>query len=294
MSATDADEPVTPPVDLPGGRTLKLPDRGTTRITETGPSDAPVLFLLHGWMATADLNWFACYSSLARDFHVVAIDHRGHGRGIKSRRRFRLADCADDVAAVIDLLDLDPVIATGYSMGGPVAQLLWHRHPGKVRGLVMCATAQNFGGSPRARAIAAAFGGAGLAARAIPKAVRQTVRERVAGARFDADSPEGRWARSEFMASDGRMLTEAGGAIGRFSSSEWIGGVDVPTAVLVTELDRIVPPQRQVKLARAIPGASIHPVFGDHVVCAADPAKFVATLHDACLEVADRSREAHH
>ena len=142
----------------------------------------------------------------------------------------------------------------------------------------------------RSRAIAAAFGGAGLAARAIPESLRRTVRERVAGARFDADSPEGRWARSEFMRSDGRMLTEAGGAIGRFSSADWIGDVDVPTAVVVTELDRIVPPARQVKLARAIPGASIHPVFGDHVVCAADPGRFVPVLHEACTEVAARSK----
>lgn len=294
MSAAGADQPVTPPVDLPAGRTLDLPDRGRTWITETGPRGAPVVFLLHGWLATADLNWFACYSQLARDFHVVGIDHRGHGRGIKSRRRFRLADCADDVAAAIDVLGLDPVIATGYSMGGPIAQLLWHRHPRKVRGLVLCATARNFTGSPRGRAITAAFGGAGLAARAIPKPLRQTVRDRVAGSRFDADSAEGRWARSEFMASDGRMLAEAGGAIGRFTSHEWIGGVDVPAAVVVTEHDRIVPPARQVKLARAIPGASVHPVFGDHVVCAADPAKFVPVLHDACLEVAERSRTTHH
>ncbi len=290
MSSAGTDQPVAPPVELPPGRALELPGRGTTWITETGPRGAPVVFLLHGWLATADLNWFASYATLSRDFHVLGIDHRGHGRGIKSRRRFRLADCADDVAAVIELLDLEPAIATGYSMGGPIAQLLWQRHPAKVRGLVLCATARNFSGSPRTRAVAAAFQGAGFAARAIPRPVRQTVRERVAGVRFDADSPEGRWARSEFMRSDGRMLTEAGGAIGRFSSHEWISEVDVPTAVLVTELDRIVPPQRQVKLARAIPGASIHPVFGDHVVCAADPRAFVPILHDACTEVAHRSR----
>ena len=41
----------------------------------------------------------------------------------------RLADCADDVAALVDELGVTKVIAAGYSMGGPVAQLLWRRHP---------------------------------------------------------------------------------------------------------------------------------------------------------------------
>ena len=52
----------------------------------------------------------------------------------------RLADCADDMAALIDELGTGPVIAVGYSMGGPIAQLLWKRHPEKVAGLVLCAT----------------------------------------------------------------------------------------------------------------------------------------------------------
>ena len=47
----------------------------------------------------------------AKQFRVVAIDHRGHGRGIRSGRRFRLSDCADDAAQVLDLLGTGPVVA---------------------------------------------------------------------------------------------------------------------------------------------------------------------------------------
>ena len=56
--------------------------------------------------------------------------------------RFRLADCADDAAALLDVLGIDQAIVVGYSMGGPIAQLLWHRHPEKVAGLVLCATSE--------------------------------------------------------------------------------------------------------------------------------------------------------
>ncbi|HRE00655.1 MAG TPA: alpha/beta fold hydrolase, partial [Ilumatobacteraceae bacterium] len=83
--------------------------------------------LLHGWTASADLNWFLTYFPIGRDYRVVAIDHRGHGRGIRSRRAFRLADCADDAVALADELGIERFIPIGYSMGGPIAQLVWHR-----------------------------------------------------------------------------------------------------------------------------------------------------------------------
>jgi 3-oxoadipate enol-lactonase len=280
----------TPPVVLPPGREVDLGSRGVTFIREiAGPKDAPTLFLLHGWLATADLNWFGCYESLGRHFRVVAIDHRGHGRGIKTRQRFRLADCADDVAAVCSALALPPIIPVGYSMGGPIAQLVWQRHPEIAAGLVLCATSRDFAGKPGERAAVAALAGATAVARAMPERFRLAVRQRVTGSRFDGDTPQGLWARSEFDRSDGRLLLEAGHSIGRFSSRDWIGGVDVPTAVVLTELDGLVPPHRQRKLADAISGARIFPVPGDHVVCSMHPEVFAPVLVRACRDVAARA-----
>src|SRR3954452_24491838 len=127
---------------LPMGKRLQLPGRGTTFVRQVaGPEGAPTLLMLHGWMASGGLNWFRVCDALGEHFNVVAADMRGHGRGIRNGRRFRLADCADDAAATLDALGIGPVIAVGYSLGGPVAQLLWRRHPEKVSGLVLCSTA---------------------------------------------------------------------------------------------------------------------------------------------------------
>ena len=115
---------------LPPGRWVELPGRGTTFVRDLpGPPGAPTVVLLHGLLATADLNWSGCYAALGEHFRVIALDHRGHGRGIRSHGRFRLEDCADDAVALADVLGLHTFIAVGYSMGGPIAQLLWHRHP---------------------------------------------------------------------------------------------------------------------------------------------------------------------
>src|SRR5262245_42930220 len=97
---TDGDADVERPA-VPRGRHVWLADRGKTFIRElAGPAGAPTLVLLHGWTATADLNWWASYAPLAEHFDVVAIDHRGHGRGVRAAEPFRLEQCADDVAAL--------------------------------------------------------------------------------------------------------------------------------------------------------------------------------------------------
>jgi 3-oxoadipate enol-lactonase len=278
----------TPPRALPPGRAVELPERGTTWVHHApGPEGAPTLMLLHGWTATAGLNWFGAYEPLSTSFNVVGLDHRGHGRGIRSKRRFRLADCADDAAALADELGIDTFIPVGYSMGGPIAQLTWHRHPDRVDGLVLCATSRNFTGSAVERAAFSGLAGLALAARVTPESWRTSLNERVI-ARKPEDGAIADWARSEMRRNDPRAIVEAGRAIGAFSSHDWITEVDVPAAVVVTQLDSVVPPARQRKLAEAIPGATVHAVRGDHGVCALAPQVFVPVLREACASVAER------
>ena len=274
---------------LPYGRRIELPGRGITFVREVeGPTpDAPTVLLLHGWIASAGLNWFQVFESLRRDFRVIAVDHRGHGRGLRSWKPFRLADCADDCAALLDELGEGPVIAVGYSMGGPIAQLLWHRHRDLVEGLVFCATARNFRGKPAEKLTFRALGGLSVLARGTPDSWRRRAALRVLAGRT-GEGTYGGWALREYRRGDPATIIEAGAAIGRYSSHEWIHEIDVPTAVVVTELDQVVPPHRQRKLAEAIPGATVHPVRGDHVCCVQAADRFVPALLGACADVAAR------
>jgi pimeloyl-ACP methyl ester carboxylesterase len=108
---------------------------------------------------------------------------------------------------------------------------------------------------------------------------------------FDRRPGVSDWARDQFRAGDARMVLEAGQAIGNFSSHDWIGGVDVPTAVVLTEHDRVVPPPRQQKLADAIPVTRVHPVPIDHGGCVMDADVFVPVLVRACRDVAERAAD---
>jgi 3-oxoadipate enol-lactonase len=253
---------------LPPGGPLDLPGRGRTHVRFHRPEgNQPTVVLLHGIGVTADVNWFGAYGKLAERYGVLAIDHRGHGRGLRDGSRFRLADCADDAVAAMDVFGIDQAIIVGYSMGGPIAQLVWHRHRERVSGLVLCATAHSFRGLEPARGL-----GPSLVRRA-----RNTVRR----PRSWLDDGLRSWIAAEISRTSRRTAIQAGFALSRYDASAWIGDVDVPHAVVVTERDGAVTPVRQHRMARALPNASIHLAPTDHGGIVTRPGKFVPALMDA-------------
>jgi pimeloyl-ACP methyl ester carboxylesterase len=250
--------------------------------------------LLHGLGATAGLNWAGAFHLLGEQFRVIAIDHRGHGRGIRTPR-FRLEDCADDVAALMDLLGIETGIPVGYSMGGSIAALVWRRHPERTLGLVLMATSRNFAGRPADRLWFAAMGLATAIRLPAPPAaevVRAMARRMPL---FGAMIGPSHWVVDELCRHDPQSLLQAAAAVGRFSCHQWAGDINVPVAVVATTLDRIVPVPRQVRLARAIPTAVLHPVDNGHLaVGAMCGSATMEAMRDACAEVAYRAdRRAH-
>ena len=202
---------------------------------------------------------------------MVALDHRGHGRGIRSRRPFRLEDCADDVAALIDQLGTGPVTAVGYSMGGPIAQLLWRRHPEVVEGLVLCATAARFSSRAELNGPVGALGyGMAMALSGVPPSL---LPPRASADRCATGRPSRAWprGRSRSGSATTRPPWSRPASPSAVRLDRWIGTIDVPTSVVVTTLDATVSPGRQWHLAQSIPGARAFPVAGDHRACVDRP-----------------------
>jgi 3-oxoadipate enol-lactonase len=268
-------------------RLAELPGRGITRIWEcAGPPGAETLMLIHGVTFTAELNWAKILLPLARHFRVVALDLRGHGDGISAGPRFRLEDCADDVAALAGTLGVGRFIAVGYSMGGMVAQLLYQRHAPLLSGLVLCATARNVLGSP-AEQLAALTLPATAAALQWNPLLRPMSAEILGMALIGPvdDPATARWARDQLRRTTLATAISAIQAACEFTSHAWIGQVEIPAAVVVTARDRIVPVSRQLKLARSIPGATVHEIDADHAVCITSPQEFAQALLAACWSV---------
>jgi 3-oxoadipate enol-lactonase len=252
-----------PPRELLPARTVVVPDRGEFFLRDSGETDParPTVLLLHGWLVTADLNWHGAYDALVQaGYRVIAIDHRGHGRGLRAMSRFRLADCAADAAAVVRMLDVAPAIVTGYSMGGVIAQLMARDHPDVVRGLVLSGTCQHFK-DPETRRIWKWMGVVGLLLGLAP---RSFYRGALRNAKIELDERTA-WLLSELMRHEARDVAEAGRELGRFDSRPWLGSVRrIPTAMVLTTRDQLVAPAKQRELAAAS-GATVFEADIDHL-----------------------------
>ncbi|HYT13987.1 MAG TPA: alpha/beta hydrolase [Candidatus Nitrosopolaris sp.] len=264
-------------VDMPAGRHLDLPGRGTVFVREApGPAGAPTVLLVHGLLASADLNWSLAVPALAAKFRVIAPDLRGHGDGIPTRR-FAGAQCADDLAAIVERLELGRVIVVGYSLGGLVAQLFSRRHPEMLRGLVLCASAHSF---------ASAGGGSAMrlmthAAQFAPKPWRRAAMMAVLAPRSSGHG-QGRWVMDQVAKHDTRAILQAAIEAVAFDSAEWLGSVVGPSAVVLTTGDQVVSPAVQRELCRVLANPVVHEVDGDHFVCVKRPEAFNVALIAAC------------
>lgn len=277
-----------PPVDgLPEGRVLHLPNRGQTYLLDVpGPPGAPVLLLLHALACTATLSWYPVLPELAQQYRVVLFDQRWHGRGVRSNR-FRLEDCADDAAAVLDALGIERAVVAGYSMGGFVAQLVWHRHRHRVEGLVLCATSRNLRGRRREKLFFPL-----MSAAMLPLSVYAAARvDRLAATLPDVPAPATDhrvWGRQEFRSTSAWCTPAVVAALGAFNSKPWIGSVDVPVTVVVTTRDHTIPTRRQRRLAEAIAGAEVVEVDGGHGALVLQADRFGPAVAAAAASVVAR------
>jgi 3-oxoadipate enol-lactonase len=241
-----------PPFEMPPARTLLVPGRGELFLRDSG-GDGPAVMLLHGWMASADLNWCGAYGSLiGAGYRVLAIDHRGHGRGLRPLTRFTLGDCAGDVAAALRALGLAPALIVGYSMGGAIAQLMARDHADVASAVVLSGTAQHWQ-DPETRRTWRAMGALGLTLSLAPQLFWRWGFRRVGL----PQNPQTVWVQSELMRHSARDVADAGRELGRFDSRPWLGSVKAPIAVVITTHDEAVPVYKQRQLAVAAGG----PVF---------------------------------
>lgn len=122
-----------------------------------GPKNGPVVTFSHGWPLSSD-SWEAQMLFLAdHGYRVVAHDRRGHGRSSQPWDGNDMDHYADDLAAVINALDLREATLVGFSTGGgEVARYIGRHGTARVKAAVlvsavppmMLQTADNPGGLP--------------------------------------------------------------------------------------------------------------------------------------------------
>jgi 3-oxoadipate enol-lactonase len=259
---------------------------GTINVREHGHGDRRVV-CLHA-LALSGQFWAPLGTSLAADHdaRVLAVDARGHGPGLRADEPFTLAGCASDAAALVRELGCGPVIAVGYSMGGPIAALMARDHPETVAALVQCATAREWK-DPRMKAL---WGGMGALRLWLILFPLQAWRWGLRWAGFP-DSQTTSWVAAELSRGSARDIAEAGRELGRFDSRTWIRQLDVPSAVVVTTRDKAVPPRKQYELAESLRAPTFE-IACDHSGVTVKGEEFCRVLLRALEHVSQQERAA--
>lgn len=270
---------------LPPGHIIHVPGCGEFFLRDSG-GDGPPVLLLHGWMFSADLNFWRNYGALEdAGYRVLAMDHRGHGRGLRTHAQFRLTECAADAAALLDEVDASPALVVGYSMGGPIGQLMARDHPDSISGLVLCASSSHWSDF-RQKLLWRSLAGVRLVLGLAPDfAWRRGLR--VLGF---PDSPVTTWTTSELTRGSAVDLAEAGRELSNYDSRDWLGELDLPTAVIVTLRDNGVPSSHQYELADLL-DAEVFELDADHGAAISSAPGFNAALLQA-LEVVEAAAVA--
>jgi len=284
--------PLVVPPPLPPAEVLPIDGRAELFVRRTGSTPTTPVLLIHGWQATADLNFFPLFEPLDAHHTVVAADLRGHGRSTYPEDGFTIEDAADDNAALLEALGIESAIVVGYSLGTAVAQMMVARHPERVAGIVLAAGEL----APRSRPHEALYNRVGGwqgtaqrltagrwgAHRLVDKAARESPAvEQLRG-----------WLVAEMERGHVAALRAAGRALARFDGRPIAAVSHVPASVVVTRRDRLVRPHRQEKLAHAW-RASVVDLDADHDAPVAQPAAFVAAVLEAVEHVQTPARHTH-
>ena len=105
-----------------------------------GREGSPDLVLLHS-LGTDHQVWDAQTALLAQSFRVIRPDLRGHGLTEATQGDYSMALLADDLARLLDALDVRRAVIGGISIGGMIAQAFAAAHPEQAESLILCDTA---------------------------------------------------------------------------------------------------------------------------------------------------------
>ena len=206
------------------------------------------LVLLHGGTATSS-SWGAALPRLAESFRVIAPDLRGHGRTNNPADRLGYDQMADDLAALLDALDLPEPLLLGYSDGGQVLLEFGLRHPGRAGAFVL-------GGvlSEPTAAYRDVLAGWGFPA---PGAIDLDRIAAVFGPHLDyIRSAHGDGSDPDYWRRYLGQMSSLWHGLPHYDADR-LSSIDVPTLIISGDRDELAGPEQALRLYRLLPRAEL-------------------------------------
>ena len=239
----------------------------------------PAVVLVHGYPFNRSL-WTEQVSALADRYRVVALDLRGHGESEASTGASTMKLMAQDIAALMDELQIDRAVIGGLSMGGYVTLAFYQLFPERVEKLLLADTRAQ-ADTDEAKATRAdqvqqilADGMTGIVNAMLPKLL----------------SPETVSKQPEIVkrVRDMMMHTTPEGAVGalrgmaeREDQTARLTQINVPTLIVVGKEDPITPVADSEKMHERIAGSQLVVIENaSHVSNIEQPQQFNRALKD--------------
>lgn len=121
-------------------KTLRVQgEAGSLHVEDGGSGSIPVIFV-HSFAGSIQ-HWRSQLEHLREHRRAIAFDWRGHGESDQSPTNdYTVEAVANDIAAVVDKMDLERFVLIGHSMGGSAAIAYANNHVSRVAGLIVAAT----------------------------------------------------------------------------------------------------------------------------------------------------------
>jgi non-heme chloroperoxidase len=211
----------------------------------------PVLFT-HAWGLNGDIWEYQLTELVDRGLRCIAYDRRGHGRSTDPGRGYDYDRLADDLAALINQLDLNDVMLVGFSMGNGEAVRYLQRHgSARIARLVMVSTIPPQSDSSLFNGMIAglkqdrpAFFANGVTA--------------FTGGHAAVSPAMTEWVIAQFMRASPKGTIECMRAISRGDFRADMRAVTLPTLIVHGDKDQVNPLEKTAKkAAELIPGCEL-------------------------------------
>ena len=229
-----------------GGVRLCVDDRG----------QGPAVLLAHGMWCDAGM-FQTLAQLLAPKARVLVPDLRAHGRSDVPTSSWTVADLADDLAAILDQLEIPRVVLVGFSMGGMAAVEFALRYPDRLTGLMLVGTsaaAEALVRTTQIKVLARLIELTGPA-RFLPNEASRATFSSQFRRRYPKEIT--RW-ESVVRAMPPVALTQSLRAVaGRRPLLDQLSQIRVPVTIVAGKADAVVKPKASEAMHRRIPGSTL-------------------------------------